>query len=403
MTNSNMTSCPASITIAGAGIAGLVAALSLRKYGHEVTVFEQSSLAKEIGAAFSITPNASAILSKLGIDTHDGGAVDFRAHVFLQPDGQVKREMPINPKFKNLPAGETWTFAHRYYLHEQLKSKAAEAGVRLLTGKRVSNIDLERLELSFEDGTTHQAQVLLGADGVHSKVREAIFPDFQPFPTPWAVFRFMLDREDVERHGLTKGNILQPGKVYLWGQTGTSFLAYPTSRDTQFNFVGIFPTEILNIESEVDTQYSQKASKEQAQYVYKDFDPVVQALIGMADPETLRYWPLMDLHNLPSYVQKDVALLGDAAHPYLPFAYQGAGLAIEDGGAVAALLAGCGKQEVSARLEKYERLRHARCAQKQQFSRDIYKDHSGDPNWNPGKEFEDIYLYRVLDEVEKIK
>lgn len=397
-----MTSNTAHITIVGAGIAGLVAAISLRNHGHEVTIFEQSSLAKEIGAAFSITPNASSVLSNLGIDTHDGGAVDFRAHVFLGRDGQVLREAPINPKFQNLPAGESWTFAHRYHLHEQLKSKADEVGVTLLTGKRLSSIDPDQLQISFEDGTTHQAQVLLGADGVHSKVRE-VLSEIRPSATPWAVFRFMLNREEVERCKPSCEDIFHPGKVYLWGQSGTSFLAYPTSHDTQLNFVGIFPVEVLNIESGIDTQYSQKASKEQARYVFKDFDPRIQGLIELADPTGFRYWPLMDMEDLSSYVGKDVALLGDAAHPYLPFAYQGAGLAIEDGAAVAALLAGCDREEVNTRLAQYEKLRHVRCAQKQQFSRNIYKDHSNDPDWNPESEFENIYLYRVLEEVEKIK
>lgn len=397
-----MTSNSAHITIIGAGIAGLVAAISLRNYGHEVTIFEQSSLAKEIGAAFSITPNASSVLSSLGIDTHDGGAVDFKAHVFLDRNGQILKEASINPKFKDLPARESWTFAHRYHLHEQLKSKATEVGVILITGKRLSEIDLDQLRVSFEDGATHQAQVLLGADGVHSKVREAL-SEIRPFATPWAVFRFMLNREDVERCEPSCEDIFHPGKVYLWGQSGTSFLAYPTSYDTQLNFVGIFPTEILNIESEVDTQYSQKATKEQAQYVFRGFDPRILGLIELADPTGFRYWPLMDMKDLPRYVGNNIALLGDAAHPYLPFAYQGAGLAIEDGAAIAALLAGCGREEVNTRLAQYEKLRHARCAQKQQFSRDIYKDHSDDPDWNPESEFENIYLYRVLEEVDKIK
>lgn len=397
-----MTSNTAHITIVGAGIAGLVAATSLRNYGHEVTIFEQSHLAKEIGAAFSITPNASAVLSNLGIDTHDGGAVDHKAQVYLERNGQVLREVPVNAKFKNLPPEESWTFAHRYHLHEQLKSKAAEVGVTLVTGKKLSSIDRDQLRIFFEDGTTHQAQVLLGADGVHSKVREAL-SEIQPFATPWAVFRFMLNREDVERCAPSCGDILHSGKVYRWGETGTSFLAYPTSRDTQLNFVGIFPRKVLDIESESDTQYSQKASKEQARHVFEEFDPRLRELIELADPSGFRYWPLMDMDNLSSYVGKDIALLGDAAHPYLPFAYQGAGLAIEDGAAIAALLAGCNKEEVSMRLAQYETLRHARCAQKQQFSRDMYKDHSDDSDWNPQREFEDIYLYRVLDEVEKIK
>ena len=94
------------MTIIGAGIAGLVAAISLQKSGHEVTIYEQSGLAHEIGAAFHITPNASILLSKLGINVYDGGAVDFVATVFRdQSDGHILQEIPKHPKFKNLLPG----------------------------------------------------------------------------------------------------------------------------------------------------------------------------------------------------------------------------------------------------------------------------------------------------------
>lgn len=393
------------ITIIGAGIAGLVAAISLQKSGHEVTIYEQSSLAHEIGAAFHITPNASILLSKLGINVYDGGAVDFVANVFRdQSDGHVLQEIPKHPRFKNLPPGEDWVLAHRYHLHKQLKDKAIAEGVNLLTGKHVSKV--EGLHVEFQDGTTHDAQVLLGGDGVHSKVRESLYPDLHPFTTPYAAFRFLLDREDIEkqRH-LFRNDMFQPGRTEYWGQPAGRFLIlYPTSRGTQLNFVCIFPASLLDKDVKHDSQYSQKASTEQLQFVFKGFDPQIQALIQMADPEHLRYWPLMDMAEVPSYVSGNIALLGDAAHPFLPFAYQGAGLAIEDGSSLAALISGVeSKDTLKTRLEMYEKLRHQRCAGEQQFSRDLFKDHSHDAHWDPAAKFEDIYLYRILEEVKKMK
>ena len=93
---------------------------------------------------------------------------------------------------------------------------------------------MEGLHVKFHDGTTHDAQVLLGGDGVHSKVRESLYPDIHPFTTSNAAFRFLLDRDHIEkqRH-LFRTDIFQPGRTEYWGQPAGGFLIlYPTSRGT---------------------------------------------------------------------------------------------------------------------------------------------------------------------------
>lgn len=396
---------PLPIHIIGGGIAGLTAAVYLRKHGHEVTILEQSSLAHEIGAAFNITPNASHCLWQIGIDPHDGGAVDADGNVFRDMhDGHVIKDQPRPSVYDDLPKGEGWVYAHRYHLHKQLKDRALEEGVKLLTSKHVDKVDKESSQIFCQDGTTYQAEVIIGADGVHSKVRDAIYPEVQPAPSPHAAFRFLLDREKIENHDHDFHYILQPGKTCYWGKPDRMFLVYPTTRDTQLNFVCLFPIDILGLDPKHDNQYSQKATTEQLRLVFKDFEPHVHELIDMVDQEQLRYWPLMDMPDVPSYIGPNIALLGDAAHPYLPYAFQGAGIAIEDGASLGELIGGVSDTEVLAkRLELYEKLRHARCSDEQQFSRDMFKDHSQDPHWDQNEKFRDIYQYRVLDEVEKLK
>lgn len=400
-----MTSQPLPIHIIGAGIAGLTAASYLRKHGHQVTILEQSSLAREIGAAFNITPNASHCLWGIGIDPRDEGAVDADGSIFRdKDDGHVIKDQPRPSIYNNLSKGEGWTYAHRYHLHKQLKDKALEAGATLLTSKHVDRVDKDSMQIFCQDGTTLQAEVIIGADGVHSKVRNALYPEIQPAPSPHAAFRFLLEREKVENHDHDFHYILQPGQTCYWGKAPRMFLVYPTTRDTQLNFVCPFPTEILDLDAKHDNQYSQKASVEQLKFVYKDFEPHVHELIDMVDEKQLRYWPLMDMPDVPSYAGPRIALLGDAAHPYLPFAFQGAGIAIEDGASLGELIGGVSDPEVlSQRLDMYEKLRHARCSSEQQFSRDMFKDHSQDPDWDQDEKFREIYQYRVLNEVEKLK
>lgn len=181
-------------------------------------------------------------------------------------------------------------------------------------------------------------------------------------------------------------------------------MVYPTTNNRQLNFVCLFPTALLDENVEHDSQYSQKASKEQMLEIYRDFEPQVQDLLKMADPNKLKYWPLMDMAELPSYTSGKIVLLGDAAHPFLPFAYQGAGLAIEDGAAVGVMLEKVeSDQELETGLQLYEQLRHSRCSSEQQFSRDLFKDHSKELAWDPLQAFANIYLYRVMNEAQKLK
>lgn len=158
---------PLHILIAGAGIGGLTASLALRRHGHHITVFEQSRLANEIGAAINIAPNCNRILRRLGVFLEDHGAVDCKGFAFW--DSTPKEIMYMDRSQDPLTCGYPYHMMHRAHLHKALKERALKVGVQLKTASRVVSVrqDEEGATVMLEGGQEVAGDVVIGADGVH--------------------------------------------------------------------------------------------------------------------------------------------------------------------------------------------------------------------------------------------
>lgn len=158
----------------------------------------------------------------------------------------------------------------------------------------------------------------------------------------------------------------------FWIANDRRVVMYPCSRNTIMNFVCIHPRELSDTKG---NDWNQRGSKEALLRIYEDFAPDVHEILSEADVESLKAWPLLDMDQLPTWINGKLALIGDAAHPFLPHQGQGGGIAIEDAASIAALLpAGISTDEIPERLRLYENCRIERAHKVQGYTRIAGRD-----------------------------
>ncbi|RMD44997.1 hypothetical protein DV735_g78, partial [Chaetothyriales sp. CBS 134920] len=365
------------VLVVGAGIAGLTAAIGLRRQGHEVEIFEQSRFARETGAAVHVQPNANGILKRLGVSESDIEANKMEKLTEYSSTGELQRTLDLNEPNKIWQ--HDWRLAHRIRLHETLKRLATEKDgegtpATLHLSSSVVSVDPENGSLTLEDGTVVSGDVVLGADGVHSRTRSYISSrEVKPYSSGKSAFRFLIDRKSaLESPSLAK-YLQTPGELVIWYGRDRRVVMYPTSNNTLLNFVCIHPEE--ESEDGGGQGWSKTSTKEALLRVYKGFDPGCLELLGRADAESLKLWTLLDMPVLDSWVNGRLALLGDSAHPFLPHQGQGAGVAMEDAAAIGVVLErGLSRDQVPDRLKLYQDIRYERANRIQEYSRLMGKD-----------------------------
>ncbi|KAL4927325.1 putative salicylate hydroxylase [Aspergillus undulatus] len=360
------------VLIAGAGIGGLSAAIALRQQGHQVELFERSRFANEIGAAIHITPNANSALLKLGIDATTLGAVESEKLRVFPPNGPEIFSLDIKKT-----AGfwrHRWLLVHRAHLHDGLKAAAQAPGpgtpARLHTSNKVVDIDPHKATIALENGEVVSGDVILGADGVHS-VAKAKLPggeNVKTFKSGKNAFRFLIERKDALEDPETKDLAEELGTWYMFDSPELRVVIYPCASNELLNFVCIHPDSMSKIHD--GSEWNQAASKEALLEVYKDFSPQVLKLLSKADPATLRVWPLLDADDLPTWAEDRLAVLGDAAHPFLPYRASGGAMAIEDAVSLGVMLSrGVPREDIPERLKLYETARRTRATTIQSLTR----------------------------------
>ncbi|KAL4905126.1 hypothetical protein BDW74DRAFT_185221 [Aspergillus multicolor] len=360
------------VLIAGAGIGGLSAAIALRKQGHRVELFERSRFANEIGAAIHLTPNANAALLGLGIDATTLGAVESEKLRVFPPNG---------PEIFSLDIKETagfwrhrWLLVHRAHLHEGLKVAAQAPGpgvpARLHTSNKVVDIDPHSATITLENGENIKGDVVLGSDGVHSVAKTKLpgGANLKTFSSGKNAFRFLIARKDALEDPETKELADELGTWYMFDSPDLRVVVYPCANNELLNFVCIHPDTMSKIHD--GSEWDQGASKESLLEVYKDFSPQIRKLLAKADPATLKVWPLLDTDDLPTWVEDRLAVMGDAAHPFLPYRASGGAMAIEDAVSLGVMLhRGVTVEDIPARLQLYEIARRSRATTIQQLTR----------------------------------
>ena len=351
------------IGIVGAGIGGLAAANALHQAGHDVVVFEQSKQFLRVGADINLTPNAVRALDGLGADI----AQAVRASA-ARPTHRISRTWDTGEETSRLAMGDE---AERKYGAPQLTIHRADLlaaladafpAERVRFGKRAQSIEARAdggVAIRFtDDSEATQLDVLIGADGIHSVVRNAMFGAESPRFTGVVAFRAVVPTERVK----DVPNIQAFTK--WWGATPESqIVTFPLNqgRDTF-----IFATTAQD--SWHEESWTTPGSVDELRGFYADFHPDARALLDACD--SVLKTALYERDPLTAWSLGPMTLVGDACHPMMPFMAQGAGMAIEDGVVLARNLAGvAAPAQVAAALHRYETMRMERASQIQVGSR----------------------------------
>lgn len=262
---------------------------------------------------------------------------------------------------------------HRAHFHEGLKAAAQGPGkgqpAVLHTASKVVDVDPHKATVTLGNGEVVEGDVIIGADGVHSLTRTKL-SDKQPYSSGKNAFRFLITRQQALDDPETNSIARDFGAVDMWDSSDRRVVIYPCSNNELLNFVCIHPDSMTSIDASGDS-YNQQIGKDTLLEVFKDFNPQVRKLLEKADPQTLKLWPLLDMDNVPSWVEDRLACLGDAVHPFLPYRASGGAMAIEDAVSLSVMLPGdITPEEVPGRLKIYQKARHERATTIQQMTRE---------------------------------
>ena len=347
---------PLNIAVVGAGIGGLTAAVALRQAGLDVDVYEQAPELTEVGGGINMGPNAARILYRLGL----GEGLDREAvrpvgtHQRRWQDGRTLQQAPLNPRCEELYGAPHLT-VHRADLLSIIAAGFPAERVHL--GHRLVDFadDGHGIEARFENGARVTADLLVGADGIHSTVRTILLGEAAPRFAGCVAYRGLVPVERIADLGLEIGS-------QSWLGPGGHFVHYFVSRGRLLNFVGWTEHDTWNREDWTD-----RATVARALAAFDGWHPQVRRIIAAA--ETCFVWALFDREPLPCWSIGRATLLGDACHPMYPFMAQGAAQAIEDGAALTACLRAPVADDPAAALKRYERLRLPRVSRLQELSR----------------------------------
>jgi len=356
------------VLVVGGGIGGLTAALALEKRGHKVAVAEQSGVIGEVGAGLQLSPNAMKVINALGV----GARVMMDA---FRPQAAEMRWGKGGAKIFDFPLrkaavnrwGAEYIHVHRADLIQALKEELlARAPDALLLGRRFEGYENrgDRIVAHFTGGETLEADLLVGADGIHSAVREQMLGPDAPRFTGCIAWRATAPVTAL-------GGKTPPQTACVWAGPRRHAVTYLLRRGSLVNFVGVVEHKTPGEES-----WTATGAKEQALKDFRQWHPSVRAVIEAAD--TMNRWALFDRKPLEKWSDGRAVLLGDACHPMLPFLAQGAAMAIEDAWALAACLAA--EADVPAALTAYEARRKPRVSKVQAGARSNAKlFHRGNP------------------------
>ncbi|KAI1022093.1 hypothetical protein LB504_007355 [Fusarium proliferatum] len=356
---------PLKVIIAGAGLGGLGAAIAMARAGHNVEVFEQSRFLNEIGAAIHIAPNATRVLKSWDIDFAELQAVLCNAIKVYDHTGKlIFVPVKLEELQKSIGTKDEWLLTHRVDLHSTLRKAATEntfaGSIKIHTASKVVKADAETAEITLSDGVKHQGDLLIGADGVHSKVVSAVAgrPPVR-ISTKQNTFRFLVPIDKLMANPIT-GPFF--GKLgfdcqHVFTTRDRRMVVYPCRNAKLLNIVAMHPAEDAGLDSE--SSWLAGGRVQDLLDVYKEFGPELIEMCRIG--EDLKLWSLATRDPPTKFYKGRTVLLGDAAHPMLPHQGQGGAQSFEDAAALGVLFpADTTLDDVPQRLELYNKLRYPR-------------------------------------------
>lgn len=335
-----------SVTVLGAGVAGLAAARALAMRGARVTVLEQADAIREVGAGLQISPNGAAVLKALGL----GPALEaasMRAEAVELRDG-LDGGLVTRLEVARLRPGQGYHFLHRADLVALLLEGAREAGVDLRLLQKVDRVDLSgpRPGLVMSTGAVEEAALLIGADGLHSPTRVALNGKVAPFFTHQVAWRTLIPAEP---------GAAPVAEVHMG--PGRHLVSYPLRGGTLRNIVAVEERRRW-----VEEGWALRDDPMELRLAFDRFGPRVRGWLDRV--EDVHLWGLfrhpVAKRWFAALPQGAAAILGDAAHPTLPFLAQGASMGLEDAWVLADCLSG--HDSAGAALEAYQARRAPRAA-----------------------------------------
>lgn len=369
------------IIIVGGGIAGMAAAIALRGPNRQITILEQSRLHTEIGATISLQPNATRILQDTwqltDLVRESNGMIDegFMIH---NVDGAMVNEIPLLMKTKYGADRVLW---HRQDLHNYLKQVATciqrdgpPAVVR--TSSRVSHCDCEGGEVTLETGETLTADLIVGADGIHSRIRDSVLGrEVKAVPTGSSAYRLMMTSDRLEKEAPNFCLKINPrkNKTSMIMAYDCRLIMGPARNGDVFSVVGLVPDERMNEDPNSAQSWVTEGDLNKMLDTFSAFPEWTKDMFRQT--ESIGLWQLRDLDPLESWNNGRVILIGDAAHAMLPTQGQGASQAIEDAEALGAYFGECNgisppsESQVKSLLQQVFHSRHSRASLVQKYSR----------------------------------
>jgi salicylate hydroxylase len=356
------------VVVAGAGIAGMTAAIALRQKGVEVTVLEQAPALKEIGAGIQLAANGSLVLRKLGLE-------DAVAQKCVVPQSFEMRDISDGKLLYVSPLGDAGTRrwgAPLYNIHRadliDILAKAVPQGVLRLGAQCLRfEQDADGVTIELTSGERLRCDALIGADGIHSVVREQLRGKEQAQFANILMWRALIPADRLRSIDLEeKGN--------YWFGPGRSLITYWVRPNNLYSILASVPAAEVKRES-----WTESGDIEELQRSFRDIEPRARKMMEQIDTAFITGMYYRDPIDRWTYGR--VTLMGDAAHPMVPFLAQGAGQGIEDAWTLATVLSQRGDGNIAAALKEYEQRRLPRTTRVQSAARAMVKlTHETEPD-----------------------
>lgn len=367
------------IAIVGAGLGGAAAAASLQQAGFEVDIYEQASYFARLGAGIHMGPNVLKIFRRQGIEKQLEAMGSHPEFWFSRDqDGEYLSRIPLGD-FARKEYGAAYLTVHRGDLHALQMTALKPGSVHF--NKHLASLDESGSDvlLKFADGTQARADIVIGADGINSRVREHLLGVEAPTYSGWVGHRAL-----IPAHQLAKYDFNFEDCVKWWSADRHLMVYYTTAKRDEYYFVSGVP----QAEWEGGNASFVDCDRAAMFDAFKGYHPSVQALIENA--ESITKWPLLNRQPLPVWSKGRMVLLGDACHPMKPHMAQGAAMAIEDGAMLARCLTETGLRDYTTGFRLYEANRKERASRVQAVSNaNTWLRTQEDPSWVFGYELFD--------------
>ncbi|OON40725.1 6-hydroxynicotinate 3-monooxygenase [Izhakiella australiensis] len=359
------------IAVVGAGLGGLAAGSLLQKAGFHVDVYEQSPAFSRLGAGIHMGPNVLKIFRRMGIEQQ---LEDLASHpdFWFSRDGETGEYLSRIPlgDFARREYGAAYVTVHRGDLQAMQMTSLTPGSIHF--GKCLSSVEDSGSDvvLRFQDGSETRADIVIGADGINSKLREHLLGAEAPTYSGWVAHRALIRGEQLRKYNLSFEDC-----VKWWSEDRHLMVYYTTRSRDEYYYVSGVPHPAWDFKgSFVDS------SRAEMLETFGNYHPVVQALIESS--ESVTKWPLLNRKPLPVWSEGRIVLLGDACHPMKPHMAQGAAMAIEDGAMLTRCLCETGLDDYATAFRLYEANRKERASRVQSVSNaNTFLRAQEDPAW----------------------